>query len=562
MYCGSPVPSAERPPRRGTPSAGLAAAGPDRGRARMSGLIRLTGDGLMRRSRSSVSGRPPRPTGRSSPAGSSGSPRRQLPYVLMSCSSQNAMPSAKYRSRLGERRRSDVDGCTGSRRPGRPGRAGRRRARSRSARRIAGPTPGPWMAALARLGVERVAEHVRRRPSGPASSLGPPARSHGRVVVGARASAGWRTWRRPRPARRLGPSGSRVATAASAAATASRPAAQAPQDARQPAQRVALAQPVAGLPPQRQRALARPRSASCHRSNSAVLVGAAPSYSAASAAGSGPVREPQGPLVLGRRLPVRRQPGRLARRGRARSAARPDRRRPPPRGRPAGRRRRTRPSGRAARIRPWMACAAVGRDGLLHGEPGDLVAEPQPPAVADEQPGGEQFVDSSGRRAGSAVPPRSSPQLDPGAGQRGHVEHARGPRRRAAATRASTASRADGGTAAGAGPQHLGDVERVSAGQPVQLGRSPGRCRRPAPPTASADSGASPIRRVDRWEASSPSASRSGSLGGQGVIAVGGDQQHRRRAQPPTRGTAAGRASTRRPSGGPPARRRSAGPAG
>ena len=67
--------------------------------------------------------------------------------------------------------------------------------------------------------------------------------------------------------------------------------------------------------------------------------------------------------------------------------------------------------------------AAVRRDRLLDCQPGDLVPEPQPAAVAGQQPGGQQLIDGRRRAPGHRF---QQPQLDPGAGQRRGVQQLAG----------------------------------------------------------------------------------------------------------------------------------------
>jgi hypothetical protein len=57
--------------------------------------------------------------------------------------------------------------------------------------------------------------------------------------------------------------------------------------------------------------------------------------------------------------------------------------------------------------------AAARRDGLLDGQLGDLVPEPQEPAVGGQQPAREQFVD--GRRWADRGR-LEQPRFHPGAG--------------------------------------------------------------------------------------------------------------------------------------------------
>jgi hypothetical protein len=107
------------------------------------------------------------------------------------------------------------------------------------------------------------------------------------------------------------------------------------------------------------------------------------------------LREMKSPFELGRRLPVRRHPGGslggrrcvaqhgLAVAGRLRVVGEPGVVGAPGR-------------AQAGVDPPVNGRPAVGTDGLLDRQLGDLVAEPQPPPVVDEEPVGQQLVD--GRR--------------------------------------------------------------------------------------------------------------------------------------------------------------------
>ena len=87
--------------------------------------------------------------------------------------------------------------------------------------------------------------------------------------------------------------------------------------------------------------------------------------------------------------------------------------------------------------------APVRGHGLVHGLPGDVVAEAEPGPVADEQSGGHQLVEVAGGHGRHGL---EQVRLDPRSQQGGGVQCARGPESLSAAARARTASRADGGT--------------------------------------------------------------------------------------------------------------------
>ena len=110
--------------------------------------------------------------------------------------------------------------------------------------------------------------------------------------------------------------------------------------------------------------------------------------------------------------------------------------------------------------------AAARGDGLLDRQPGDLVPEPQPSAVGGEQPARQQLVDGRRRAAGRRL---EQPRFHAGAGQRGDLEQLPGvgaqggrPGQHGVPGRSRHLGHP--------GPQDLGHVERVSAGQLVQRG--------------------------------------------------------------------------------------------
>ena len=205
------------------------------------------------------------------------------------------------------------------------------------------------------------------------------------------------------------------------------------------AHHVTLAQPVARDLPQRERLLTR-----IGRILPAVQrrqLAGQPVVQPGSHRGIRPIREPEGPLELRRGFAVRAQAGRPPRGG----------------GRVAQRGRTV--SGRlgvegqpgvvvAAEAAEGVEdpgvdlAAAVRGNGVLHGEPGDLVPELRRRAVPGEQPGGEQVIDGRRRGAGDRL---QQPEFDAGADQRGRVQHVAGAGS-SRATRARTASRAEGGT--------------------------------------------------------------------------------------------------------------------
>ena len=391
------------------------------------------------------------------------------------------------------------------------------------------------------LGVQRVAEHVVGAEHR-GQLLGPSGQVDGRVVVGVE---------HPQVGERGvgpgqfdgGPERLEGRHRGLGGGDRLRAAAHVPPDARQPAQHVAFAQPVARLPPQGQRVLAGqfglPPPVQQRRLVRVALmqpgqfrrVGpVAPFRARVGALGS--LGEPQRPLVLGRRLPVGGQPGGLARGGRGVAQhRRPVAGRLGMEGQPGvvlaahlGQRR---------QHQPVDGLPAVGRDGLGHRQPRDLVPEPHTAAVPVEQPAGDQFVD---RRVDGAVGGLlhrrlEQRELDPGAGQRGEVQHlARVTAQPRGAGQDRVAGRRRDGR--GSGPQHLGQVERVAAGQPVQLlglqaavGRQhlhrPRRQRRQPDAPGVPLGGQIPQRDPQRI------------VGRQRVVPVGGDQQHRRVAQPP-----------------------------
>ena len=132
-----------RPPRRGTPRPRARPAGPAITPSRISEQSRFAGDGptLIRISVLSATASSQRLVRSSTLACS---PRRQIANVVMSCSSQNAMPGSRYRSASANSRLPRVDSAqvgVGARRLADGGpRPARCRARGASGR----PSPGPW----------------------------------------------------------------------------------------------------------------------------------------------------------------------------------------------------------------------------------------------------------------------------------------------------------------------------------------------------------------------------------------------------------------------------------
>ena len=172
--------------------------------------------------------------------------------------------------------------------------------------------------------------------------------------------------------------------------------------------------------------------------------------------------------------------------------------------------------------------AAVRGDGVLHGEPGDLVAELRRRAVPGEQPGGEQVIDGRRRGAGDRL---QQAELDAGADQRGRVQHVAG-----AGVQPGHPGQdhvpGRGRDLTHPGLHHFGHVERVPAGQPVQRGRfqpaAGGQHRRRA--------------RGQRGEADPPDRPLGGQVPqgnaerivrGQPFIPVGRDEQHGGVPDPP-----------------------------
>ena len=236
---------------------------------------------------------------------------------------------------------------------------------------------------------------------------------------------------------------------------------------------------------------------------------------------------PQRALVLRGGLPVRFQPGSPARRG----------------GRvPQYRRavaRRLGVEGEASVVvaaeraqrgqhQPVNHLAPMAGDGMRHRQPGDLVAEPDPRAVGDQQAALQQLVEDRWRAAGHRL---QQPRLDPGPGQRRDIQHLarpgaepRRPRQHRVACRR--------GYLFHAGPQHFRHVERVPAGQPVQLGRGQAAPAGQRPHRARGqrhqpDAPGTPLRAEIAERHAEPVG------GGQAVVPVGGDEQHRGVAQPP-----------------------------
>ena len=188
----------------------------------------------------------------------------------------------------------------------------------------------------------------------------------------------------------------------------------------QVAQRVALAQTVTGLTPQRQRPLAGVDGV-LQPVEQHQLVGK-PVIQPGGHSRVGFGGEPQGPLELRGRLPVRGQLGRPAR-GARRIA---QHRRPVARG--LGVKRHpgvvvTSQRTKSSQDPGVDGAAAVRRDRLFHREPRDLMAEPQPPAILGEQPGREDLIDGRRRARRDRL---QQVQLDAGADQRRHVQHLTG----------------------------------------------------------------------------------------------------------------------------------------
>ena len=111
--------------------------------------------------------------------------------------------------------------------------------------------------------------------------------------------------------------------------------------------------------------------------------------------------------------------------------------------------------------------APVPGDSVRHRQPGDLMAEPNPRAVADQQAALEQLIQNRRQAASHRL---QQSRLDPRPGQRRDIEYLarvaaqlRGPRQHRIARRRRYLLHP--------GLQHLGHVERVPAGQPVQFGR-------------------------------------------------------------------------------------------
>ena len=284
------------------------------------------------------------------------------------------------------------------------------------------------------------------------------------------------------------------------------------------AHHVTLAQPVARDLPQRERLLTR-----IGRILPAVQrrqLAGQPVVQPGSHRGIRPIREPEGPLELRRGFAVRAQAdrpprggGRVAQRGRTVSG------RLGVEGQPG-----VVVAAEAAEgvEDPGVDLAAAVRgNGVLHGEPGDLVPELHRRAVPGEQPGGEQVIDGRRRGAGDRL---QQPEFDAGADQRGRVQHVAGagvqpghPGQDRVAGR--------GRDLAHPGLHHFGHVERVTAGQPVQRGRF-----QPA-------AGGQHRRRVrgQRREADPPDRPLGGQVPqgdaerivrGQAFVPVGGDEQH------------------------------------
>ena len=384
-------------------------------------------------------------------------------------------------------------------RRGRPARRSPCASAMSSARRMQRP-PSGRRCRSAQPSVLSASLSTSDRPSGSASRWRPAGQLERPGCRSPAPSAARPATRRPRPARRSGP-------AAPGWPAPPRPRRPPPRPGtggtspRKPAQRVALAQPVADAPPQPQRALAglgrvlpavdtrqlvgQPVVQLGHRGRVERRPrSAAPARTAPPPPGASRARPP-------------------ARAGRAARAEHRRRRRPPPRrGRPCRRRRRCPAAQSAARIRGVHAGAG--------GAPGPPARPPAgrarggTAAPRRRRPAARSRA-ARRRTGGPPVDRVQQPQVDPGADQRRDVEHGRG---RVAQPGDPGQHRVPGRRAAPSpvpAAHHLGDVERVAAGEPVQLGRL-----QPAAggqhPTACADSGASPIRRVERWVASSPSA--------------------------------------------------------
>ena len=331
----------------------------------------------------------------------------------------------------------------GWRTPGRPGPAAR--ARARSQRPLQQRPPLRVEAATgAGLGVQRVAEDVDGAPSRPASSGGPPGQPDRLAWLAADIRIAARV-PYARASSTVGPSGSRMATAACGgghAVLAPAQAAQRPATSWRVALALAHRSPAARQSARRPARWRRPRPASGRAGRPRRP--APSSRSATTSAGATPAR-----------------------------TAAPARTAPPPRGaspssaarRPAARRvpeHRRRVAGRlgvegqpgvvvaaGAPQRgqdPGVRCASRRCAGtrLLDRQPGDLVPEPQPTAPSPtSRP--EASSSSSDRRPGSRRP-RPAPAARAGcraARRASSTARAASPSR---AARASTASRADGGT--------------------------------------------------------------------------------------------------------------------
>ena len=303
----------------------------------------------------------------------------------------------------------------------------------------------------------------------------------------------------------LGPNGSTRARASSTAAWASRPRASRPSARASMRRRVALAQRVAQLPPERQ-------GLTPHELGLGRLVddpelggeriedlGPGPGVDGAVLAG------PQGQSEVGEGLAVRRELG-------GTSAGRP---RVP---------QRRHVVARSVRVEgePGVViapgCRECGEDprvevgaprlghGIRHGEAGDLVPEPQLAAVGDEQPRIED------RRRTRRPGRRRRPTGGGGrrAGRPGRRRRAGCARRTSrGATRAITASRADAGSRVP--PEPITSATKYGL-PPVRACTSAASRRVPATSCATAvrDSGGRVTRRVARWRESSPRASRRG----------------------------------------------------
>jgi hypothetical protein len=174
--------------------------------------------------------------------------------------------------------------------------------------------------------------------------------------------------------------------------------------------------------------------------------------------------------------------------------------------------------------------AAMRRDRLLHRHPGDLMPELQPPAIPGQQPGRKNLIDDrwSARRHRL-----HQPQITAGPDERRGVQHIPGP---AAQPGGACQHHVPGRCRdlAHLRLQHLGEVERVPARQPVQLG-----CIKPA------GTGQPPYRAGgQRRELDPPGRPLPAELtqcGAQRVIprqvivSVGGKQQHLGIRQPPAK---------------------------